>query len=83
MALYRSPDYQTNLESIGLLVQEKKPNIDFQDGSHLGFPIRIILATFYIQVSSKLPMKFQVKWHFCLREKVQNRFSTWLRGQSS
>ena len=32
MALYRSPDYQTWLKSTGLLVQEKKFNIDFQDG---------------------------------------------------
>ena len=37
LALYRSPDYQTNFESIGLSVQEKKFNIDFQDGGHLGF----------------------------------------------
>ena len=52
MALYRSPDYQT--ESIGLLVQEKKFNIDF-----LGFPIRMILVTVDIQVTSILPMKFE------------------------
>ena len=40
MALYRSPDYQASFKSIGLLVQEKKFNIDFQDdsyGGHLGF----------------------------------------------
>ena len=43
MALYRSPDYQTSFNSIGLLVQEKKFNIDFQDD---GFRIRMILATF-------------------------------------
>ena len=38
-----------SLESIGLSVQEQKPNIDFQDGdhgSHLGFLIRRILAIF-------------------------------------
>ena len=37
------------LESIGLLVQEKKPKIDFQDGCHggyLGLPIGTILAIF-------------------------------------
>ena len=45
MALYRSPDYQTNSESTGLSVQEKKFNIDFQDRGHLGFPIRMILPT--------------------------------------
>ena len=44
MALYLSPDYQTSFESSGLLVQEKKFNIDFQVGGHLGFPIRTILA---------------------------------------
>ena len=44
MALYRSPDYQTNLESIGLSVQEKKLNIDFQDSGHIVVPVRMILA---------------------------------------
>ena len=46
MALYCLPDNQTSFESIGLLVQEKKFNIDFQDGGHLGFPIRMIFAVF-------------------------------------
>ena len=46
MALYSSPDDQTSFESVGLSVQEKKFNIDFQDDVHLGFPIRTILATF-------------------------------------
>ena len=32
------------MESIGFLVQEKKRKLDFQDGGHLGFPIRTILA---------------------------------------
>ena len=44
MALYRSPDYQTSFKSIGLSVQEKKFNIDFQDGGHPGFPIRMVIA---------------------------------------
>ena len=60
MAQYCSPDYQTSFESIGLSSQEKKFNIDFQDGNHLGFPIRMILATFDLQVTLILPMKFQV-----------------------
>ena len=30
-----------------------------QDGSHLGFPIRLILATVDLQVTSILPMHFQ------------------------
>ena len=32
MVLYRSPDYQTRFESTGFSVQEKKFNIDLQDG---------------------------------------------------
>ena len=63
MALYVSPDYQTNFKSIGLLVQEKF-NIDFQDGCHLGFPIRMILAIFDIQVTLILLMTFRVNWPF-------------------
>ena len=46
-------------ESIGLSIQEKKLNIDFQDGVHLGFPIRMILVTFDLQVTSILTMKFE------------------------
>ena len=38
--------FLASLESIGLLVQEKKRKIDFQDGGHLGFPIGTILAIF-------------------------------------
>ena len=41
--------FQPSFESIGLLVQEKKRKIDFQDGyrgGHLGFRIRTILAMF-------------------------------------
>ena len=53
-----------SLESIGLSVQEKKLNIDFQDGSHrghLGFLIRTILAIFDLQITLMLPTKFRVK----------------------
>ena len=64
MALYHSPDYQTISKSVGLLVQEKKFNIDFQDRGHLGFPIRMILATSALQVTSILPKKFLVSWPF-------------------
>ena len=39
-------------------------NTDFQDGSHLGFRIRMILAIFDLQVTSILPMKFRVNWPF-------------------
>ena len=57
MARYHSPDYQTSFQSIGLLVQ-KKFSLDFQDSGHLEFQIRMILATFDLQVTSILPMKF-------------------------
>ena len=60
MALYRSRDYLTSFESIDLSVQEKKFNIDLQDGGHLKFPIRMTLATVDLQVTSILPMKFRV-----------------------
>ena len=63
MALYPSPDYQTSFKSVGLSVREKF-NIDFQDGGHLGLPIRMILATFDVQVTSLLPIKFCVNWPF-------------------
>ena len=54
----------TKFESIGLSVQEKKLNIDFQDGGHgghLGFRIRTILALFDLQITLMLPIKFRVK----------------------
>ena len=54
--------YQVSFKSIGLLVQEKKRKIDFQDGghsSHLGFPyFTYFLSTSHpdasYQVSSQL-----------------------------
>ena len=82
MDLYRSPDYQISLSQLAFRVQ-KKFNIDFQDGGHLGFPIRTILATFDLQVTSILPRKFRVNFPFGSGEKVQNRFSTWLLGRPS
>ena len=36
-----------------------KYNKHKQVGSHLGFPIRMILATVYLQVTSILPMNFE------------------------
>ena len=59
--LYCLLDYQTCFQSTDLSVQEKNFNIDFQDGGHLGFPIRMILATFdtSYQVSSKLAFRFR------------------------
>ena len=62
------------MESIGLLVQEKKQKIDFQDGGHLGFPIGTILATFDLQVTLMLPSKFGVNWPFGSGEEAKNNF---------
>ena len=39
--------------------KQQKYNKHKQDGSHLGFPIRIILATVDLQVTSILPMNFE------------------------
>ena len=64
MVLYLSPDYMTSFESICLSVHEKKFDIDFQDGGHLGFSIRMILATFDLQVTLILKMKCRVNWSF-------------------
>ena len=75
MTLHRSPDYQRSLSQLAF-----RFNIDFQDGSYVGFPIRMILATFDLQVNSILPMKFQVNCPFGSGEKVQNRFSIGLLG---
>ena len=52
----------TSFKSTCLLVQEEKRKIDFQDGGHLGFLIRIILAIFDLQVTPMFPTKFQVNW---------------------
>ena len=54
--------------SIGLSVQEKF-NIDVQDGGHPGSPIKTTLATFNLQVTWILPMKFRVKCSFGSGEK--------------
>ena len=78
MALHRSPDYQRSLCQLAFWF-----NIDFQDGSYVGFPIKMILATLDLQVNSILPMKFQVNCPFVSGEKVQNRFSIGLLGQPS
>ena len=67
-----------HFDSIGLLVQEKKQKIDFQDGHHgchLGLPIRTILALFDLQVTPMLPTKFQVNWLFGSGGEAKNRFS--------
>ena len=76
--IYKSPlCILLSFKSTGLSVQEKKRKINFQDGrhgGHLGFPIGTILAVFYLQVTSMLPTKFQVKRPFGSREEAKNRF---------
>ena len=64
MALHRSPDYQRSLSQLAFLF-----NIDFQDGSYVGFPIRMILATFDLQVSTS--------------NEVSNQLPFWFRRKSS
>ena len=63
-----------SFEPTDLLGQEKKRNID---GSHLGFPIRMILAIFDLQVTQMLPTKFRVNWLFGSGEEVKNRVTRW------
>ena len=64
-------------KSIGLLVQEKKQKIDFQDSGHggyPGFPTGMILAIFDQQVTLMLPTKFQINWPFGSGEEVKTDF---------
>ena len=52
-----------SFKSVGLLVQEKKRKIDFQDsrnGGHFGFPIGTILLIFLS--TSHSDASYQVKW---------------------
>ena len=63
LLIYKLPwCFLPSFKSTGLLVQEEKWKMDFQDGhhgghhgSHLGFPIETILAIFYLQVTPMLP----------------------------
>ena len=74
MALYLSPDYQTSFESVGISVREKKFNIDFQDGGHIGFPIRTNLAIFDLHVTQILLTMFRVNCPFVSGEDMQDIF---------
>ena len=62
--IYKSPKcFLPSFESIGLLIEEKKRKMDFQDGghgSHLGFLIGTILAIFDLKVTPMLPTIFVV-----------------------
>ena len=79
--MYKSPRcFLPSFKSIGILVQEKKRKIDFQDrgdGGHLGFPVETILAMFDLQVTPMLPIKFQVNWFFGSGDEAKNIFSRW------
>ena len=71
------PDAVLSFKSIGLSIQEKKRKIDFRcssHGGHLGFPIETIFASFYLQVTLMLPIKFQVNWRFGSGEETKNWF---------
>ena len=49
---------------LGFLISGEEAKIYFQDGhrtGHLGYPIGAVLAIFDLQVTSMLPIKFQVK----------------------
>ena len=70
------PNTSYHVSSIGRLVQEKKFKINFQNWSHLGFPIGTILAIFDLQVTLTAPTKFPVNWPFGSGE-VQNKVSRW------
>ena len=75
------------MKSISLSVQEKQ-KIDFQDGchgGHLGFPIGMILASFFFLSISHPNASYQV-WSqlaFGLGEEAKNRFSRWLPWRPS
>ena len=65
---------------MGLVIQEKKFKIDFQDGNcggHLVSPIGTILAIFALQVISTILTKFQANWPFGSGEEAKNRFPRW------
>ena len=75
--LYKSPRC---FLPIGLLVQEKKRKIYFQDGSHgghLGFQIGMILVILDLQVTPMLPTEFRLNWPFDSGKEAKNRFSRW------
>ena len=58
---------------LAFFVQKKKQKINFLDGrhgGHLGFPM---LALINLQVTSMLPIKFQVNWPFASGEEVKKK----------
>ena len=68
IALYRSPEYQTSAKSIGLSVQGRKFEIDFQCGGcggHLAFPIGTNLAVFDLLITRYILRNFLGKDVLC------------------
>ena len=66
-------DQQTQSESIGFLIKEKKIRTDFQHGCCGRFSIGLILAMFDLQVALILPIKFPVDWPIWLRRKISKQ----------
>ena len=66
MALHRSPDYQTSFESTGLSVQEKVQYrfSRWQPKGPAWISNQNFSTSFNLQVTSILPVKFQVNWPF-------------------
>ena len=68
--IYKSPWYfLSSFKSTGLSVQEKKFEIEFQDGRRGGilrFTIWTILAIFDVQITMIFPSKFRVNKPFGL-----------------
>ena len=76
--IYINEQFKPSFKPVSILVHEEKRKIDFQDGhhgGHLGFLIRMILASFDLQVTPMLPTKFQVNQPFGSGEKAKTRFS--------
>ena len=72
--IYKSPQcFLPRSKSIVLSVQEKKREIDIQDGGHFGFQIGTILTICDLQVTLMLPSEFQVSWLFGSGEKKRKR----------
>ena len=70
----------TKIKSRGLMVQELKGKIYFQDsrnGGILQVLIDTILAFFDLQVDPLFPTKFRVNWPCSSEDEGQNRFSRW------
>ena len=86
--IYKSRRYLLpSFTSFGILIQEKNLKIHFQDGCLLRFRIRLILASFDLQVNRILPTKFGVSWSFGSGEVKINfqdrRPSSWISDQNS